>query len=230
MLRTPVGYLTPDGPRDAVVALSRCLKTVGIWIKWNSLKFSPGVTKWLRSSFPQSRGFSILSSKGSRTLPGRIGMQFGDPPGFAAGGCGRGGLYPDSPGSPVGPSPGPGPHSRSCLTSPVDHCNVLCMGLPLKTPWRLPLASNGVAWAVARASWKVMQCLCSGCQSASGVIQGAGYYLSSWVPEGPALPPISPAWPVVMGRLRVPSEMDLGVVPPQLQRLPFGRASPSPRI
>lgn len=61
---------------------------------------------------------------------------------------------------PIGSIPGlAGPaHSHSC---PMDYCNVLCMGLPLKSIEKLQLLQNIAMWGVMGAPTTVHLYLCS---------------------------------------------------------------------
>ncbi|KAM3835771.1 uncharacterized protein M6D78_010277 [Vipera latastei] len=159
---TQLFFSTPNQPSDALAVMSRCLEAVQVWMGRNRLRLNPAKTEWL--CIPASRvNQTILSlTMGGEVLPPvdrarNLGVLLDSRLNFEdhIGSVTRGAFaqvclvrqlrpYLDRDALRT--------VTHVLVTSRLDYCNALYMGLPLRTTRRLQLVQNAAAQVVMGVS------------------------------------------------------------------------------
>ncbi|XP_058048302.1 uncharacterized protein LOC131202851 [Ahaetulla prasina] len=153
---------TPNHPSEAVEVMSRCLEAVWVWMGKNRLQLNPAKTEWLwmpASRYNQLRpsltvgGKSLAPTEKVRNLGVLLDAWLSLEEHMTA--VARGAFYLVRLIRQLRPfldRDSLCTVTHALVTSRLDYCNALYMGLPLKNTWRFQLVQNVAAWVLEGAA------------------------------------------------------------------------------
>ncbi|XP_058037869.1 uncharacterized protein LOC131197613 [Ahaetulla prasina] len=159
---TQLYFSTPDHPNEAVEVLSRCLEAVRVWMGRNRLKLNPSKTEWLWMPAPRySQLHPQLTVGGELVAPKEVVCNLGVlldgrlsfDEHLAA--VSRRAFYQVRLVRQLRPfldRDALCTVTHALVTSRLDYCNALYMGLPLRCTRRLQLVQNAAARVVMGAA------------------------------------------------------------------------------